>query len=481
MMKRQGRASWFAIAATSLWISTVALAACGDDGGPPADTTGDTLGGDTDIPTDPWAAPDEGNDWRILHGYRGRLPSNAEESELWMIGADGSSPLALTEFGGLKDLDPPLSCRYGCFVSRDMKWLVVVTGPPTESGFDLALGKFNDNQQVAILKGGELSGIVDFAFAGDRFFYSKRGTCVGPSCQYAFSVIELQDNVNVSLPFLDFPPQDLVEGSTFKGRFRVSPDGTTLVMLRTTIRSVNVFMWKDGVGLVELDFMCKFGTRDNCTGTGSEYSDSDPIAISPDNRWIAFFAFADKWHRIHLYDAQNPGNVVSSVIGQVPSGSYIEQACNPGVLSDWQWQRTRSNAFFTPDGSEIVFLGENNCPVDGVSPVKPATDIYRVKVDTIREGLPLKAEDVFNVTKNARGDVTLNRRIDAFAMAPDGATLVMTATPTFDQSGNLIADGSARQRNDREVFRLRLDGSNIQQLTNDLSFAAEAPIIVDGR
>jgi len=453
-------------------------AGCGDD---PKPSDGDASladGDDGGVPTDPWAAPEESDDWQILHGYRGRLPSNSNESELWKIDSDGKNPLALTEFGGLKDLDPPLTCRYGCFVSHDLKWIVVVTGPPTADGFSLALGKFNAQQKVAILKGGELAGIVDFAFAGDRFFYSKKSTCVGPSCQYAFSVIELQDNVNASLPFLDFPLQAELEGSTYKGRFRVSPDGTTLVMLRTTIRSVNVYMWKDTVGLVELDFLCKYGTRDNCTGTGSEYSDTDPIAISPDNRWVAFFAFADKWHRIHLYDTQNPGNVISSIIGSVPSGSFIEKVCDAGVLASWQWQRTRADAFFTADGEELIFLGENACPVNGVAPPKPATDIYRVKTAKILTGLPLTAADVFSVTKNAPGDVTLNRRIDSFTLSPDGATAVFVATPTFDQSGNLIADGSARQRNDREVFRVRLDGSNIRQLTNDLSFAAESPAVI---
>jgi hypothetical protein len=462
-------------------IAAAALGGCGDDDKPGAggDVLGDGDGGG--IPSDPWAAPAETDDFRVLFNYRGRLPSNSDQSELWMIGADGSNPQALTSFGKLEDLDPPLSCRFGCFVSPDMKWLVVVTGPPTEEGFNLSLGKFNSNLQVSILKGGDLTGVIDFKFAGDRLFYSKRKSCVGPSCQYEFFVIELADNVNQSLPFLDFPSANEIEGSTYRGRFRVSPDGTTMVLLRTTIRSVNVYMWKDGVGLVELDFMCKFGTRDNCTGTGSEYSDNDPVAISPDNRWVAFFAFADRWQRIHLYDTQNPGNAIASIVASVPSGSYIEQACQPGVLADWQWQRTKGDAWFTPDGKEVVFVGENACPVGGVQPPKPATDLRRIKVETLMKGLPLTADDVFNVTKNAVGDVTLNRRIDSFALAGDGATAIFVATPTFDQSGNLIADGSARQRNDREVFRVRLDGTNIQQLTNDLSFQAESPVVIQGR
>ncbi len=471
------------------WLSALGvtaglgLGACGDDGagagaGGDAGVAADGVGADGAASNDPWAAPEETDAWRALHGYRGRLSSNMGESELWMIEADGSSPQALTTLGGLKDLDPPMSCKHGCFVSPDMKWLAVVAGPPTDAGFTVTLGKIGDAYQVSLLKGGDLEGLVDFHFAGDRFFYSKKKDCTGGSCVYGLHVIELAENVNEQLAFLDFPIARDLEGSTYKGRFNVSPDGSVLVLLRTTIRSVNVYMWKDGLGLVELDFMCKYGTRENCTGTGSEYSDTDPVAISRDNRHVAFFAFADKWHRIHLYDTTDPGVSSASVVASVASGSYIEQACDPGVLQPWQWQRTAGKAYFTNDGSELVFLGETRCGPDGTEPPKIATDLRRIKVSTLREGRTLRESDIFNVTKNPVGDVTLNRRIDAFTLTPDGATALFVATPTFDQSGNLIADGAARQRNDREVFRARLDGTNIQQLTNDISFAAESPMAV---
>ncbi|MFT7582697.1 MAG: hypothetical protein ACI9MR_004380, partial [Myxococcota bacterium] len=48
-------------------------------------------------------------------------------------------------------------------------------------------------------------------------------------------------------------------------------------------------------------------------------------------------------------------------------------------------------------------------------------------------------------------------------------------------SGQPISDGQARQRNDREVYRLKLDGTNMIQLTNDLSFSAESPFVVEGQ
>lgn len=474
-----------AIAAIAL---ATASAACGDSGakqeedslnvledGAVVDDTGDIV-----QPADLWDAPAETNGFEILFGYRPRIPTTPPTAnDLWMMDADGGHQVALTEFSGLKDLDPPLSCDLGCFVSPDLKWIAVAIGQSqTTGGFELMLGKFNEQLQVSIFKGVTLKDVIDFKFAGNRMFFSTPGECTGPSCTYQFQVVELGSNVNVQTPFLSFPPSNAVADSTYKGHFKVSRDGKNLVMLQTTIRSVAVYLWRDGTGLVQLDFICKYGTQGDCTGTGSEYSDLDPVAISPDNRWIVFFTFSDRWQRARVYDTQNPDSISLATFASVPSGVYIERACEPGTLADWQWQRVRANPSFTPDGQELIFLGENACPVNGELPEKPATNIYRVKLATLQSGKTLVESDVFNVTKNPTGNVTANKRVTAFDLSPDGATIVFTATPMLTQGGATIGDGDARQRNDREVYRVRLDGENLEQLTNTITAAAESPQIV---
>lgn len=467
---------WMALAAV------IAIGACGDDPDKDAgDNGGNGDGGDTndgDVGGDPWAAPEETGAWRVLYNNRGRLPDNSDENDLWIMNADGSDQLALTELGGLKDLDPPLSCNFGCFVSPNLKWIAVVTGPPTATGFELQLGQFGADMKVALLKGALLKDVIDFQFVADRMFYSKIKTCAGPSCVYEFTVVELEENVNIPIPFETFPQGENVDDSVYKGHFTVSQDGRSMVVLNPTIRSVGVYLWKQGTGFVKLDFLCKFGTEGNCTGTGSEYSDTDPVAIDSTGRYVAFFSFADRWQRVNVYDTTNPGSVHSSIIAAVPTGAYIENACQPGVLADWQWQRAIGEAVFTPDSSEIVFMGEDACPIDGQRPTKEVTNIYRIKLATVLSDKTLEAGDVFNVTKHPKGDVTANRNPNAFRLAPDGATIIFTGTASFDQAGGLIADGTARQRNDREVYRIRLDGTNAEQLTNDIAFTAEAPFVV---
>ncbi len=463
-------------------ITAAAFVGCGDDPDENGDGGDVAADGEDDIDTyvDPWAGPPETGDWRVLYGYRGRQPSNQDQNELWLMDSNGNSKLALTDLSGLKNLDPPLSCNYGCVVSPDLKWIAVVTGPPTATGFEIRLGKFNANYEVVLLKGAALTDIIDFKFSGDRIFYSKQKVCEGAVCEYDFFVVELSDNVNAAIPIFSFPPAADKAGSTFRGHFRASSDGKKLVVLNPTIRSVGVFMWKDGSGLIELDFICKFGTKDDCSGTGSEYTDTDPAAISPDGRWIVFFTFSDRWQRARLYDTENPGDIQLSIMASVPTGSYIEKACDPGVLEDWQWQRVVGTPQFTPDSDSIVFLTNTGCTDDGSQPVKPRTNLRRIKVDALRTGATIASDDVLNLTNHPFGDLTANKRTTAFFISPDGGSVVFTASPIETQSGQPIGDGTARQRNDREVFRMALDGSNVQQLTNDLAWSAESPTLIPG-
>ena len=110
-------------------VSLTALWGCGDDPEPAASApasdasdSGDGAiggGGSGDSTTPPvvattWAAPDEAAAWRILFNYRGRMPTNSGENDLWLMDSWGSGKESLTDLSGLKFEDPPLSCNYGC-------------------------------------------------------------------------------------------------------------------------------------------------------------------------------------------------------------------------------------------------------------------------------------------------------------------------------------------------------------------------------
>lgn len=470
--------------------------------------TGDTVAGDgtsgLDGTTSPdsgwtstvpaqWQVPAETNAWGVLFEFESRIQT-VTENELWlgdgslgmsgdfeMVGNGAPGIKSVTDLGGLKNLDDPLSCDLGCVVSPDMKYIAVVVGQDTQGGFSMKLGNFNEQLEVKIVKGDTWDNIVDFQFAEDKLFFTRKSdqSCEH-SCQYDFFRVQLPF-INDEVHILTYPTAGELEQSTYVGHFKSSPDGSKLVMLNTTIRSVTVNMWQEGLGLFELDYICHFGTKGNCTGTGSEYHDQDPVGISGDGRWVAFFTYSERWQRIRLYDTQNPDVAYLTIAANVPDGNYISKACDPGNLEPWQWERVpnKSNPVFTPDGEEIVFQTETTCPLEigGAKPKKPRTNLRRVKVEKLLQGTSLTEDDVFNVTDNPFDDVTANRRITSFDISPDGATVLFTATPTYDQNGELLGDGSARQRNDRELYRVRLDGTNLIQLTEDLSYMAHSASI----
>ncbi|MEC9071839.1 MAG: hypothetical protein VX938_05640, partial [Myxococcota bacterium] len=287
-----------------------------------------------DPPANPWAGPSETNDWRVLFSYRGRIDNSTKgQNELWVMDPQGLDLVQVTDFGGDDDDDSDgnWTCNYGCVVSPDLKWIAVVTGPPTVDGFTFEIGIIKDDLSVKMAKFPPFANKVDFKFAGDKLYFTEKVPCTGVSCQYDLYMFDLS-GLSGSNKVLTFPTAAELEDSTYKGHFKVSPAGDKVVLLNTTIRSVTVNMWVDGLGLIELDYICKFGTKGNCSGTGSEYSDIDPVAISPDGRYVVFFTYSDRWQRARVYDAENPGVVTFSVLAEVPTGSYIEHACDPGVL-----------------------------------------------------------------------------------------------------------------------------------------------------
>ena len=490
------------ILAAGLVSLAVALGACGDDEASstdssttPADVTGTDATGDTTGQTtdnggpEPslWAVAGESNDWRAVFGYAGRIAGaagNSQENELWVMDPDGSNKEKLTELADFENFDPPLSCEWGCFPDSELKWMAIGAGERTAQGFDFRIGSFNNSGTFKLIKDLVLADKIDFKFAGDRLYYSevREGFEGCLQCQYDIFFIDLTTQMKTKI--LTFPPDDDLEQTTYRGHFKVSNDGRKLVLLNTTIRSVGVYLWINGAGLSKIDFLCELGTEDNCLGSGSEYSDKDPVAISNDGKTVVFFTFSDRFQRARVYNAEDPKDPPRlAVLGSVPQGSWIQKSCEPGQRPDWQWQRVIGDPVFTPDDSEIVFLVEDACrdQVTNQPPTKAQRNLKRVKLETLRSGKTLASKDVFSVTTSPKGDVTDNIYITGFDLSPDGATALFVGSPQVNQSGETLDDGNKRQRSDREVWRVRLDGENRTALTNDVAWEARSPLAIPNK
>jgi hypothetical protein len=442
------------------------------------------------------------DDFRILFGYQGRIPGvNETESDLYLLSNDGMNPLKpednqpqpLTSFSLQGAADCQLiaaedgegnptqyeacSCKYGCFVDHALKWIAVSVKKPTADGFTFQVGRFNSQLKVAMVKGVYIKNVVDFKFAGDYLYYSRLLACQGARCQYTLYRQPL-DPPGPEQELFVFPPEDDPDWPThsnYRGHFKASRDGSSLVVLGTTIRSVRIYLWRQGV-LKQLDYVCSQMVAGQCIGAGSEYSDQDPVAMSSDGTKIAVFNATEKEFRLRVYDAVSL-NQKSLVLFAVSQGTWITDACTVVRSIPWSFRTVLGDPVFSLDGSMLYFLAHNNC--DASMPgSRVHTNILGIDLSAVGDGTPFEETDFINVTRNPRSNGTENIIIDSFDLSPTGVTVVLAASPRTGNGQPLAAD-SDRARRDREIWVVGSGGAGLKQLTDSSRSMARSPMALD--
>jgi hypothetical protein len=372
-----------------------------------------------------------------------------------------------------------LGCDFGCLISRDLGFVAIATGPASADGFEYQLGVMNSKLQVTLGKFGKIQGVIDIHFAGGDLFYSQRVGCQSGNtvCQYAIhkrfmaNVSPTGDSDIVLIPKMA-PDEDtdIIKDTTYGGHFQVSDDGKTIVILTPTIRSVKVYAWRDG-NLSKLDYICEHPNGSECSGTGSQYHDTDKVAIGPDGKTIVLFTIVDRFLRARKYVIGTEVAPTFSNLVEVPAGNYLQQACSVIKKNNWQHVEVIGTPFFSADGQFVYHLGYSHCsdaPTD-----KDFTDIMALPVakigDTIGEG------DWLNLTKNPRDNTTKNRKIFSFNMSPQRQVFLISATATQDQAGDPIKDGTSRELKDSELYTLTVGDTEWHALTNELTYDALLP------
>lgn len=419
--------------------------------------------------------------FRIVYGYRGRITAgpekNTDKHDLWLLNPlkYKEEPLNLTKFAlqNIKDLN----CDKGCIIDRNLTWIAVSTTGMTPKGADYKIGKFNNELIVSLVKWAVLKEKKYLAFAGNYLYYSELVDCTGSpqSCYYDIHRVNLE-NPSDKQKITTFPPMEELKHSIYSGRFFLSNDGKTIAILNPTIRSQTLFVWRDGK-LIKLDYICPHkGPSGECIGTGSFYTDNDPVAISPDGEEVIAFFIVDPELRAYRYKIKG-GGVFYSTILKVPMGSYIENACYN--KKDWQYTEVVGNPLWTEDKKFALFIGSNSVngkPCGGY--IKPKTDILKIELKNIGDGTPIVEEELIKVTNNPEGDISQNIQISAMDISPQNKFIIFRATPHLQIDGTPIPDISSRQLTDKELYIIGIDGEGFLQLTNSLDFSLETLMAV---
>lgn len=438
-------------------------ASAGHDGAAAGDALGDAPAGDP-LPLG----------FHVAYTTLGRVANdNLNQSDLLVMLADGTDVRSLTDFIRSDDA-VAYTCHNSCVIDRSLTWLAVATGPPDESGFfDFKMGRFNAQQQVSIDKSAPLQDVVDLHFGVDYLYYTKLFRVEGPSRQYSVTRVSLarpaeREELGV------FPPDDVLEDSTYIGHFSVNPEGRELVFLNPTIRSQSVYVWRDGA-FDQIDYICPVLRNGACTGAGSDYSDVDPVAISRDGRYVALFVVAGRDLRVRLYDLQDLATKPYLTLAQVaPGKAYLTNICKE--KEPWQYAEVAGQPVFSPDGASVYFVGMNDPSRAGCDMDKAETDILRLDVARIREPRPIEEGDLFSVTRIPKTGDAAQVVIEEFDLSPDGSVVVFSGTPSFLDTGGRIPDGSSRHENDLELWVQGVDGRRQTQLTSDKRWEARSPV-----
>ena len=448
----------------------------------------------------------------IVYGLRGRVPGvNQDEFELYVtttsgknpVNPDSLDPLSVTEFS-LKgssfqwcaESEPwELSCQKGCTVDDNLKWigvgvpvpsadeidpdsadfnpdlacLVDEEEPPTASqGFSVWLGQLTSTLKANMLKGAVLKNLAHFTFKGGKMYYSKKNPCGGPSCTYNIYMRDLEVNVNEEIKLLEFPPgAEELDGSVYKGYFHVSEDGDMLAFLNPTIRSQSYWTWSGGT-LHFLKKLCQAEDNGTCTGTGSHYSDRDPVAISPDeaHEYLVTTTISENNQRAWRYRTNAEGEPKWSNVVSTPAGtSYWTSVCSH-MAESWHYAFAEGLQF-TPEGDSVMYLGRTEC--NGVG-LKSETDILEMPVDLIGNGKPISDGDIINITNNPKTSTASNIVLGSFDLCGDGQVIAATGTPSVDADGKPLDDENQATKSDRELYLFSRDGCFRKQMTKSVSY-----------
>jgi len=445
--------------------------------------------------------PDDGpapavfpEDFVISFVYRGIVPNeNTDKSDLYIVDSQGRNPmapsvdmpLALTTFAidpescqliteKMPDGTPlntaPCSCNLGCVVDPTLTWILVTVEAGTQAGFGFQIGKFNEDLEVKMVKGGKFQNIADTAFAGKYLYFSQSKYCVETGCQYIVYRYNLENLATGAESIFLLPPDDdpdLGDGqATTDGHFTASADGETLAAISPTIRSARIYLWRNH-GLSELDYLCPGGLQNGkCTGSGSGFSDVDPLAVSSDGSKLAYFPTTADGMELWLYQTDTASKQTLSII-DTTGKDWVVESCVQVEASDWLFNKVK-DPVFGPGDDTLFFIGSSQC-----DPVKKSyTEIIRLPLSKVGTGT-MKFSYIDGITDNIRAEKLQNTVIEQFDFSPEGGNIAYVASPMYgDDLRTELPESSANAKKSRELWVVDVETGEKAQITYDSKYKA---------
>jgi hypothetical protein len=217
--------------------------------------------------------------------------------------------------------------------------------------------------------------------------------------------------------------QNLIGVITTNGGFRVTNDGSLIILIETTLSTMTLKFYN--LATTAQQTLFTFGEQNQ---TGSQFSGRLPIALAPDASYLAVFTNDTFLWRLHTLQAiPSPPDPTSLTLFE--GSTHPEGDCRR--MGAFAFNEVRFNPVFSRDSEWIYFLAHGPCSRQGDPPTN------RDDYDILRVSRGLDGE-VENVTNNFRASHWSNHNIGDFALSPDGTQLAFTAERMNNRNSKAI-------------------------------------------
>lgn len=401
------------------FAALLVFAGCDDGGGGSVDTVQDAKvfvsdGGDGGLDGDGGAGTTESH---LRLSFRRRITAGVEQSvDLMMYDFEDDEVFNLT------DQTDEVDCTTRqCSLTKDMRWLGWLTPDPA-GGFKLFVAPVDVTlKKVQIDQKREVSGGVNrFEFAAELIVFTQ-GQAIGNDGEIDVVVEPIAGFEPDACPNDDDPAacRQIVGQIDGAGGFRVTPFGSLIIVIRTTLSNMTLSFFNVENGANQT--LTTIGEQD---GTGSQFSGL-PVALSPDGKYIALFTRNEFIWRATTVQANpiNPDVVVKDVF-----------EAKKGAEQDWDCTREMPFHFnsisfdprFSHDAEYFYALATGDCSLRTGASNRRDNDVLRFPRDL--SGDP----EIVNVTNTLRVNDWVNHEIGDFDVFTDpaaghGSLLAFTA------------------------------------------------------
>ena len=226
------------------------------------------------------------------------------------------------------------------------------------------------------------------------------------------------------------------------GGFRVTPFGSLVILLQTTLSTMTLQFYNVTNGVNQT--LYTFGDQG---GTGSQFNGRLPVGLSPDATYMSVFTRTDRVWRAQVLEARPsaPAPNQKELFESINSPNKCQR------MQPFNFTEVRFNPVFSANGDFFYFLAKGDCTKDEGGSNRDDFDILRYDRD-------LSADPVI-ITNNVRASHWSNHDIGDFDLSKDGTVLAFTSSRPNNatsrsiwfmdpETGEYDCTGNAKQHTD---------------------------------